>query len=90
MLCLRDWYSSSVSVDTGRRNLLGAPFGAWTVQPLIIKTPGLLAIADTVIAWTEFAGIMIDEMVLHSTSTPDVLEGISYEDQGYSGQKYLH
>jgi hypothetical protein len=80
MLCLRDWYSSSVSVDIGRKNLLGAPLGAWTMQPLTIKTPGVLAIADTVIAWTEFAGIMIDEMTLHSTSTPDVLEGINNEE----------
>jgi len=80
MLCLRDWDSSSVSVDTGRKNFLGAPSGAWTVQPLTIRTPGCLATADTVIAWTEFAGIMIDEMMLHSTSTPDVLEGISYEE----------
>ena len=85
MLCLRDWCSSSVSVDTGRRNLLGAPLGAWTVQPLTIKMPGFWAIADTVIEWTELGGTMIDEMVLHSTSTPDVLGGVSYEDQGCSG-----
>lgn len=77
MLCLRDWYSSSVSVDSGRKNLLGAPLGAWIVQPLTTKMPGFLAIADTVMAWIEFAGIVIDETTLHSTSTPDVLEGIS-------------
>lgn len=49
------------------------------MQPLTTKTPGFLAIADTVMAWIEFGGIVIDEMVLHSTSTPDVLEGISWE-----------
>lgn len=72
MHCLRDWYSS-VSVDIGRKNLFGAPLGAWTVQPLTTKTPGFLAITDTVMVWIEFAGIVIDGMILHSTSTPDVL-----------------
>ena len=55
------------------------------MQPLTIKMPGFWAIADTVIEWTELGGTMIDEMVLHSTSTPDVLGGVSYEDQGCSG-----
>ena len=67
-------------MDIGRKKLLGAPLGGWTMQPLTIRTPDVLATADTVIAWTEFAGIMIDEIVLHSTSTPDVLEGISCEE----------
>lgn len=52
------------------------------MQPLTIKVPGCLAIADTVIAWTVFGGIMIDPIALHSTSTPDVLEGVSYDIGG--------
>lgn len=47
------------------------------MQPLTTKTPGFLANAGTVMARIEFAGIVIDEMRLHSTSTPDVLEGVS-------------
>lgn len=57
------------------------PLKAWTVQPLTVKTPGFSAIAVSVTGRTEFAGMAIDEMVLHSTSTPDVLRGISHEER---------
>ena len=76
-------------MDTGRKNLLGAPLKAWTIQPLIIKRPGDLAITDNVTEWTEFAEIMIDEMILHSTSIPEVLEEISYENRD-AGNKDIY
>lgn len=73
VLRLRDRLPSSSSVESGRRNSRGAPPGAWTIQPRIVRMPDSNAIPDIVTGWYELAGTVRARGFV-SIAAPEVLQ----------------